>query len=382
MYDDIYENDDEVINAIVDDEGMASVQLVYTVAYVLISICLIAPPTEFVSAGLTVQNVLSNFLGSENMNFIYYHIRRTTATLLFHSILPLGYCLGLWVFVGINFVQLWSTSLYWQLFIITSILLPCCAALIALYWWRNKWANHPIAKLLQAHAPDGSTWQAVASAINIEFRRIDKFTTGAHGRRLIVTDSWVMNTATYSLYIAHQGDIHLMLDRTEDHPMYHESQTGAQFLNITVTSINQHVGSFTIRLNSMEYSDLKDKLQTQIRNARNIVIQQSLSDRFLEAFRLQVAENAAFHKPPIMDLESCIGCMQKTANVKLQKLCASPQEGSCVQCYCRPMWCLECMGKWFASRQNQQEPETWLSGRAPCPTCRAVFCMLDISMVT
>jgi len=90
MYDDIYENDDEVINAIVDDEGMASVQLVYTVAYVLISICLIAPPTEFVSAGLTVQNVLSNFLGSENMNFIYYHIRRTTATLLFHSILPLG----------------------------------------------------------------------------------------------------------------------------------------------------------------------------------------------------------------------------------------------------------------------------------------------------
>ena len=90
MYEDIYENDDDVIDAIVDDEGMASVQLVYTVAYVLISICLIAPPTEFVSAGLTVQNVLSNFLGSENMNFIYYHIRRTTATLLFHSILPLG----------------------------------------------------------------------------------------------------------------------------------------------------------------------------------------------------------------------------------------------------------------------------------------------------
>ena len=84
----------------------------------------------------------------------------------------------------------------------------------------------------------------------------------------------------------------------------------------------------------------------------------------------------------LQDLESCIGCMQKTANVKLQKLCASPQEGSCVQCYCRPMWCLECMGKWFASRQNQQEPETWLAGRAPCPTCRAVFCMLDISMVT
>ena len=50
----------------------------------------------------------------------------------------------------------------------------------------------------------------------------------------------------------------------------------------------------------MEYNDLKDKLQTQIRNARNIVIQQSLSDRFLEAFKLQVAQNSVFHKPPIM----------------------------------------------------------------------------------
>ena len=90
MYDDIFDYDNDVINAIIDDEGMASVQLVYTIAYVLVSICLIAPPTEFVSAGLTVQNVLSNFLGSEEMNFIHHHIGRTTATLLFHSILPLG----------------------------------------------------------------------------------------------------------------------------------------------------------------------------------------------------------------------------------------------------------------------------------------------------
>lgn len=171
---------------------------------------------------------------------------------MFHTepslVFPLaGYCLGLWLFVGINLIQLWSFSIFWQLFMITSILLPCAAALVAFYWSRSKWSNHPIAKLLQAHAPGGSTWQAVASAINIEFRRIDKFTTGAHGRRLIVTDSWVMKTSTYSMYIAQQGDIHLTLDRTEEHPLYYESQSGAQFLNITVTSINERVGSFTIR---------------------------------------------------------------------------------------------------------------------------------------
>ena len=54
------------------------------------------------------------------------------------------------------------------------------------------------------------------------------------------------------------------------------------------------------------------------------------------------------------------------------------QEGKCRQCFCRPFWCMSCMSKWFAARQDQARPETWLSSTAPCPMCRAVFCMLDI----
>lgn len=94
----------------------------------------------------------------------------------------------------------------------------------------------------------------------------------------------------------------------------------------------------------------------------------------------------------LQELENCIGCMLKESNIKLQKHCADGEnlrevgEGPlvnhhCVQCFCRPMWCLECMGRWFASRQDQQHPETWLSGKAPCPTCRAVFCMLDVCKI-
>ena len=81
--------------------------------------------------------------------------------------------------------------------------------------------------------------------------------------------------------------------------------------------------------------------------------------------------------------------MQKESDVKLQKRCEvdNPGEGGdnddrCVQCFCRPMWCLECMGKWFASRQDQSRPETWMGSRSPCPTCRAKFCMLDICKIT
>lgn len=63
--------------------------ILFTFLYVFFCALLIAPPTEVISAGLTVQNVLAKYLGSEDINFIYYHIRRASATLIFHSLLPL-----------------------------------------------------------------------------------------------------------------------------------------------------------------------------------------------------------------------------------------------------------------------------------------------------
>lgn len=55
--------------------------------------------------------------------------------------------------------------------------------------------------------------------------------------------------------------------------------------------------SSLFRLNSLEYRDLKEKLSGPIRNARNIVIKQSLSDQFLEAFHEQVNLNHDFRLP-------------------------------------------------------------------------------------
>ena len=49
------------------------------------------------------------------------------------------------------------------------------------------------------------------------------------------------------------------------------------------------------------------------------------------------------------ELEPCIGCMANTANITLVRDCQSALDGgedACVNCYCRPMWCLDCMAKW------------------------------------
>lgn len=49
-----------------------------------------------------------------------------------------------------------------------------------------------------------------------------------------------------------------------------------------------------LRLLASEYNDLREKLRGPIINVRNVVIQQSLSDQFLDAFRNQVELNPKY----------------------------------------------------------------------------------------
>ncbi|XP_052773818.1 E3 ubiquitin-protein ligase TM129-like [Mya arenaria] len=366
--------------------------LLFTFMYFFFSALLVAPPTEFISAGLTIQNVLSRYLGSEQIGFVYFHIKRTSATLIFHSLLPLCYYIALGLFAPqLQLFTPWLAPFWCQVLLSISLTLVSAACLVVLYWSQNKWDNHPIARQLDNLKEPESNWRAVASSVNVEFRRIDKFTSGPPtGRRIIVTDSWVIKTSTYFVHVAHQSDIHLSLSATEEHNISYENMTSVQYIHIDVISINKNISRFTLRLNALDYKDLKEKLQSPVRNARNIVIRQTLSEQFLHAFAEQISLNPVFHPPPSMEVDTCIGCMQKQSDINLYKRCESPEPGQpvpegsgepCVQCYCRPMWCLECMGKWFASRQDQQRPDTWLGSKSPCPTCRAVFCILDVCKI-
>ena len=142
----------------------------------------------------------------------------------------------------------WSLPIICQLYLSVSVFLVLLAACVVLYWSRNNWNSHPIAKQLGYLADENSSWRAVAASINIEFRRIDKFTSGMPtGRRIVVTDSWVIKTSTYFVYVAHQNDIHLTLDGTEEHTISYENMTSVQFLSITVASINTHIKPFSLR---------------------------------------------------------------------------------------------------------------------------------------
>ncbi len=74
--------------------------IIYSIGYVFISVLIVLPPTEFAAAGLTVPCILSPLIGAEDdlpqhfrgrAGFVWFHIRRSAATLLVHSLLPLGF---------------------------------------------------------------------------------------------------------------------------------------------------------------------------------------------------------------------------------------------------------------------------------------------------
>ena len=69
---------------------MEESELIFSLVYIVFAICFVLTPKEFTTAGLTVQGLFESYLGSEDFDFIRYHIKRTTITVLVHSFIPIG----------------------------------------------------------------------------------------------------------------------------------------------------------------------------------------------------------------------------------------------------------------------------------------------------
>ncbi|CAF1306019.1 unnamed protein product [Rotaria magnacalcarata] len=382
------------------DHINASELSIITFLYILIAFIIILPPSELITAGFSIENIFSYFLvESEEISFIRYHIKRISIKCLVHSFLPFGYVLVLLYYCdwssGVTNVPIdlfTQTSLVFRLILYICLLIPIVTSLIVLRWHLNDCHMHPIVRQLRLFIQTNSqqpeqTWHTVESSINTEFRRYDKFTCGTatSNVRCYVLDSWILKCSLYHVNIAQQSNVRVELVAAHDIHLQEtneEVSLSTQYLNLVVKSYLDGVKPFYIRLRASEYDDLRSKLQTHIENVKNIVVRQSLSDLFVDDFRQHVMRNPKYRLPAThQELDTCIGCLQTNANVKLVKNCDAPNVGQCKTCFCRPMWCLECLGKWFASRQDQARPETWLQSTCPCPSCRSIFCILDISII-
>ncbi|XP_017889747.1 E3 ubiquitin-protein ligase TM129 [Ceratina calcarata] len=358
----------------------------YTLFYVLISGCIVYPPTEFVTAGLTIKDIFSSWIGSEDKSFVQYHIRRSVITLFVHSALPFGYGYGLILFEHINISNYFTL---WSIFMVSTVLIPIYTLYKIWDWSKDNWSEHPIAKNLVIYCNSGNNnttaqWSTVASDINSEYERPDKIIIPTSSISFVaVTDNWIIKVLPYTVNIAHQSDAVLIVNKSDTHEMSPMTGREIQFINIEVKSSRAGAKPFDIRLNVFHFKKLQDKVSRPITILQNIKFQKSLLDKFIDNFKEQVQENPYYEFTE--ELEQCIGCMQASSNVKLNRQCTSgigtgnPED--CMVCYCRPMWCIDCMAKWFASKQDEDAPETWFSSKCTCPVCRARFCILDVCLI-
>lgn len=330
--------------------------------------------------GFTIENLFSSYLGAENILFVQYHINRSCLTLLVHSVIPIVYFIIYYLYFGI---VLGDSILrhFWSFISVLALVLPFGVVALLHYYKRNNWQNHPICMTLQRYSNAGQNWSQVALEVNNEYRKNNKLVKRFSSiTKIIATENWIMKTGIYFVHFAHQSDTALIADKSDSHSISMQDTTDSvQFVNIQVKPTRDGVRSFSIRINSLDFKDLQDRINRPIVVLSSVKFHTSLIDRFVDVFVAEIEKNPKYLAPAATD--TCFACMTKTPDVKIDKRCSQEREHNCTNCFCRPMWCGSCLARWFASRQEESERETWLRNQAACPMCRATFCILDVCLL-
>ncbi|XP_045534020.1 E3 ubiquitin-protein ligase TM129 [Papilio machaon] len=358
-----------------------AMDILLTLFYLLFSFCVIYPPTEFVAAGFTIPQIFEGFLGSENMNFIGYHMKRITITAFFHSCLPLGYVFTLWC-GGERGSWMMPSAISTVI-----IVLLMCYKLVC--WWEYEKLKHPVVRPLLCYVPQGCDWRVVANNINIAFRSVDKVCLPLTATsKLVATDTWLIRVTQYGMNAVQHGDCSLFATATDNHTLTPTGEEEVQYVNIEVIPYRPDVEPFSFRVTTTALRELQPRLPRPVRVPDHISLLPTVVERFVTLFKHYVDQNPTYYVD--QELEQCIGCMQNMADVKLDRRCEpvpAPLAGiappPCQQCNCRVLWCCSCMARWWAARAGAAlgagtPSSAWLAARGSCPVCRAVFCMLDV----
>ncbi|XP_017477485.1 PREDICTED: E3 ubiquitin-protein ligase TM129 [Rhagoletis zephyria] len=385
---------------------MDECELLFNLFYLLLCMCIIYPPEEFQRLGLTIEQVFNKLLGDESMNFILYHHRRTSLNLFVHSCLPAFYFLihklKFSVFaereppeeadLDPDFPMPQEAvafkTLTWKIAQRFSLMAVLAVPALVFNWYQQNWRRHPISQTLLKYSNVPNSFQSVANDISTEFRRLDIYKKKLNSiSTVIATENWIIKTTLYNVHFAHQSDTSLSVAKTETYNVSQDTNDTLQMVSIVVKPNRQGVADFHIRINALEFRNLEERVSRPIVIPSYIQFHRNVIDRFIDVFKEQVAQNPIYQADRIA--EKCFACMIAEPNIKIHKQCEDVDrygrplatENTCSNCYCRPMWCVECLARWFAARQNEHDREVWLEQKCTCPMCRAKFCVLDVSYI-
>jgi hypothetical protein len=269
---------------------MSEGEIGFNLLYLLLLFGLIYPPQEFVSAGFTIEHLFSQYLGSESILFVNYHINKSCLMMLIHSVIPVIYFIIYYLYFGIDFSGS-IFGMFWYFLMMLAIILPFLTMALIYYYKLNNWENHPIPKILKKYcnSPD-QKWTVVASEINNEYRRNDKLVKKFSAiTKIIATENWIIKTSLYFVHFAHQSDTALIAIGSDTHSIsIHDATDSAQFVNIQVKPTRTGVREFTIRINSLDFKDLQDRINRPITILSSVKFHTSIIDRFIEVFIAEV----------------------------------------------------------------------------------------------
>lgn len=146
---------------------MTESDFVFNIFYGLFCYCVVYPPVEFESLGLTTNRLFSSWLGQEDLQFVQYHMRRTTLNLAVHALLPVIYIILYLIY------NMGSKPLSHFSYLVALLALPILVIFMGtvVRWIVNAWNEHPITLKLKRFSNNPSEWQPIAESINAEYRR-------------------------------------------------------------------------------------------------------------------------------------------------------------------------------------------------------------------
>ncbi|XP_063988396.1 E3 ubiquitin-protein ligase TM129 [Diachasmimorpha longicaudata] len=358
---------------------------IYTIGYILFVSGLIYPPTEFVSAGLTIPELFSRWLGSEYDEFIQYHIQRSIVTLFVHSWLPFGYIFGLRLLGHLDAAQVLLGTEYplWLTLFICSIVGPFYAIILVVHWSRNQFSKHPIAKALGIYCNGRETWLDIAADVNREYKSLDKLQIRTNSTtKIVVTNTWIMKVSAYKLEIASQINSVLVAYNVNSYSSTLSPTDSVHYVKYRIVVAQPGGKNFTIRINASDVQNLLGEITMPTRTLSSVQLPQTVTEIAVFAIKEEVAKNPTYKTN--QQLEQCVVCMQATSNVKLNRNCPDIPEmdgiPACRNCNCKPIFCLDCLAKWFISR-SQHKLKHVTEMKSSCPQCRSPFCLQDVSLV-
>lgn len=111
--------------------------------------------------------------------------------------------------------------------------------------------------------------------------------------KVIATENWIIKVMPLKFNAIHQSDASLVVKESETYqisPQLIESQ----YLNIEVKSDRPGVSPFVIRINALEFKDLKDRIARMITFMPNVKFHRNIIDQFTEVFEETIKENPSY----------------------------------------------------------------------------------------